>query len=123
MIKGIDIKNLDFKQDGVGAWYYTFEEVPYTGCAYQMFPNDLLASEGNFINGYKEGIQKKWYQSGQLLSEQYFSNNNPHGKCMEWHENGVLRFEGEYDMGKRTWSKTYNEKGELIKQYPSLVVE
>jgi antitoxin component YwqK of YwqJK toxin-antitoxin module len=63
MIKKIDIKNLDFKQDGVGAWYYTLEEVPYTGCAYQMFPNNILASEGNFMNGYQEGIQKKWYQS------------------------------------------------------------
>ena len=119
MIKRVDIKNLDYMQDEIGEWYYTLNEIPFTGCAFQIFPNGILAYEGCFTNGYRDGIRKEWYETGQLLSEQYFSNNVPNGKCLEWHENGVLRFEGEYNMGKKTWSKTYNEKGDLIKQYPN----
>jgi antitoxin component YwqK of YwqJK toxin-antitoxin module len=118
MTNKIDIKELDFLQDDLGIWYYTLNNVPYTGCAYQIYPNNVQASENNFLNGYKEGIQKQWYQNGQLLIVQSFLNNVPNGKCLEWHENGVLRFEAEYDRGEKLWSKSYNEKGELIKQYP-----
>lgn len=106
-------------QDDVGAWYYQLKGKPYTGKTYAFFPQtNTISHEYNLLNGYQEGIQRQWYQNGHLMSEQNFSNNIPHGKCLEWHENGVLRFEGEYNMGKRIWSKSYNENKTVVKQYP-----
>jgi antitoxin component YwqK of YwqJK toxin-antitoxin module len=119
MTNRIDIKQLDFFQDNIGAWYYTLNNIPYTGCAYQIYPTNIMAAESNFLNGYKEGIQKVWYQNGQLKTEHGMKNNIYHGLAKSWYENGVLRFEAEYDMGKEIWSKSYNEQGELIKHYPS----
>jgi antitoxin component YwqK of YwqJK toxin-antitoxin module len=120
MTKGYNVRDLEMLQDDVGAWYYKLDGTPYTGYAYALFPQSGTVSyEYNLVNGYQEGIQKQWYPNGQLQSEQNFENNIPNGKCSEWHENGVLRFEGEYDFGKKIWSKSYNDRGELIKQYPS----
>jgi uncharacterized protein len=92
----------------------------YTGYAYALFPNGKISHEFNLVDGYQEGLQKLWHPNGQLSSEVYYSNNLPHGKCVEWFENGVLSFEAEYNMGYKTWSKTYNEKGELVKQFPKI---
>ena len=119
MTKGYNVKDLEMLQDKVGAWYYELIGESYTGYAFAVFPqNGKLSYEYKLVNGYQEGIQRQWYINGQLLLEQHFSNNIPNGKCMEWYESGALRFEGEYDLGKIVWSKTYNEKEELTKQNP-----
>jgi antitoxin component YwqK of YwqJK toxin-antitoxin module len=119
MIKRYNVRNLDMLQDVEGAWYYESEGKPYTGYAFATFPmNGRVSYEYNLVDGYQEGVQKQWYESGQLLSEQYFSNNTPNGRCLEWHENGILRFEAEYNMGTKIWSKSYNQFGELVKTYP-----
>jgi antitoxin component YwqK of YwqJK toxin-antitoxin module len=119
MTDRINIKQLDFFQDDVGEWYYTLDNVPFTGCAYQDYQNGTRAAENNFVNGYQEGLQRQWFPNGQLKSEEKFLNNVQHGGCLEWYENGILRYECECNMGETIWSKSYNEKGELIKQSPS----
>jgi len=119
MINGHNVKELELLQDEVGAWYYTLNNIPYTGYAYALFPsNGKLSDEYNLLNGYQEGIQRVWYQNGQLMSETYYSNNIPHGKCTEWFDDGTLSFEAEYNMGIKIWSKMYNEQGVLIREFP-----
>jgi len=116
--KSINIKELDALQDKIGAWYYTLNNIPYTGCAIQYYPNGIMAAESNFVNGYQEGIQRIWFQNGQLMAETNYSNNIPHGKCIEWYEDGTLSFEAEYDMGTKIRSKTYSEQGKIVKEFP-----
>lgn len=119
MIEGYHVRDLEMLQDEVGAWYYRFNGIPYTGFAYSMFPsNGNISGEYNFLKGYQEGIQKIWYPNGQLKTKYGMKNNIYHGKGKSWYESGILSYEGEYDMGKLIWSKSYNEKGELIKQFP-----
>lgn len=97
---------------------YTLNNVPYSGCATQYYPDGKMAAESNFMNGYFEGIQRVWYLNGQLKTEYRMKDNIYHGFATSWFENGVLRFEVEYNMGEEVWSKMYNEQGELVKQYP-----
>lgn len=116
--KKYNVKQLKLAQDEIGAWYYTLNNVPYTGCAVQYYTNSIQAAESNFIEGYQDGIQREWYQNGLLKIEFGMKNNINHGIVKSWFENGVLKYEAEYDMGVRLWSKKYNEQGELIKEYP-----
>lgn len=120
MTNGYNVRDLEMLQDDVGAWYYKLDGKPYTGYAYALFPQSGTVSyEYNLVNGYQEGVQKQWYPNGRLKTEHGMQNNIYHGLAKSWYESGVLRFEAEYEKGNEIWSKSYNEKGELIKQYPS----
>jgi antitoxin component YwqK of YwqJK toxin-antitoxin module len=120
MTKGYNVRELEMLQDDVGAWFYQFEGKPYTGYAYALFPHtNKLSFEYNLVEGYQEGIQRQWYQNGQLKTQHVMRGNIYHGLAKSWYESGVPRYEAEYDMGKEIWSKSYNENGELIKEYPS----
>jgi len=116
--KSVNVKELDALQDEVGAWYYTLNNIPYTGCAIQYYPNGIMTAESNFVNGYQEGIQKIWFQNGQLKIQFEMMNNINHGIVRSWFENGSLKYEAEYNMGEIIWSKKYNEEGNIIKTFP-----
>lgn len=119
MTKGYNVRDLEMVQDDVGTWYYQLDGKPYTGHAFALFAKNVRPSyEYNLVNGYQEGIQRQWYLNGQLKTEHSMKNNIYHGFARSWYENGALRFEAEYNMGNEIWSKSYNDQGELIKQYP-----
>ncbi len=123
MINIIDARTLEAIQDEIGAWYYTLNGIAYTGCAIQEYPIGNKIAEHNLLEGYQEGIQRIWYPNGQLKTEFIMKINIHHGVSKEYYENGVLYYETECDMGKRIWSKMYNEKGELIEEFPSSLIE
>lgn len=118
MIKRYNIKELELAQDEVGAWYYTLNNTPYTGCAVQYYNNGVKAAENYFVDGYQDGVQCVWFQNGQLKMSFEMKNNIYHGIVKSWFECGILKYEAEYNMGEVVWSKKYNEQGELIKELP-----
>ena len=61
------------------------------------------------------GIDKTYYENGQLKFEAKFQNGKPNGVGKEYFENGVLRFEGNFIDGKAQGEhKVYYENGKLM---------
>ncbi len=57
-------------------------------------------SEGNFLDGRRDGEQKAYYQSGEIFSIRRYSKGVPHGKSEFYYPNGVKKTEIPYDNGE-----------------------
>jgi len=67
----------------------------------------------------KEGITKRWSETGELMSETLYKNNQPVGEGKEYgHQDGemFLKKKGSYKDGKKDgkW-ETYNQDGEVVR--------
>ncbi len=53
------------------------EDMPYTGKLICKYSNDILKEEADYIDGIKNGIDKKYYPNGYLKEsiEYRYSNN------------------------------------------------
>jgi antitoxin component YwqK of YwqJK toxin-antitoxin module len=96
---------------------YTYEDQPFTGMAYENFPNGHLLAEDSYVEGVRQGISKKWYPSGVLYYECYYKYGALHGICREWYENGVLKSDFLYEYGILVKGKSFGEDGNLTKDY------
>lgn len=86
----------------VGRWRYFAEE------------GGALQSEGDFVNGKKEGDWKFYYASGKLSSIGKYEKDEPTGLWMYYFEDGTISSKGEFVAGKRNgyWN-TLNKDGSL----------
>tara|TARA_B100000902_G_scaffold332536_1_gene330535 strand:+ start:92 stop:724 length:633 start_codon:yes stop_codon:yes gene_type:complete len=88
-----------------------------------------LRFEGNYENGYREGLWKWWYQNGQLMEEGKYAHRNGMGNreglWKEYYKDGTLKSEGEYmyftsnaakSFVRHNIWKEYDETGNLISQ-------
>jgi len=84
----------------VGHWRYFAEE------------GGALQSEGDFVNGKKEGEWKFYYSSGKLSSIGKYENDEPSGLWMYYFEDGTISSKGEFVEGKRNgyWSTLNNDR-------------
>jgi antitoxin component YwqK of YwqJK toxin-antitoxin module len=101
----------------MGEWYYTLDEVPYTGCAFQLYPGGALAGELNLVEGYREGAKREWFEDGRLRLDATFVNDMAQGDWRSWYKSGGLEFEGVFEKGRSVWYRKYNENGVLIDEY------
>ena len=79
--------------------------------SYNFF--DIKIFEGEYINGFKNGKGKEYYESGSIKFQGEFFYNLRNGDGKEFYENGKILSEGEYLFGKKWNVKEYNEKGIL----------
>ena len=56
--------------------------------------------KGEFVNGKKEGLHRKWHDNGQLEKEGSYVNDKREGLWRFWGENGQLEKEESYLNGK-----------------------
>ena len=54
---------------------------------------------GLFKNGKREGLNKIWYDDGQIMSKRKYKNGKWVGLHKVWYENGQLKFEGSFKEG------------------------
>ncbi len=104
------------------------------------YGNDLLAEEGYFEKGLKQGLWRSWHLGGQKKQELYYLNGLKHGTSQEWSSNclqlskesyfenqlhgpvsywnklGVKTETGFYQNAKKTgkWEIYHQESGHLI---------
>lgn len=72
----------------------------------------VLLSEVNYVDDKKQGVEKKYYKSGNEESEIYYVDGNENGTYKAYYESGQLRDEGSYKDGKPTGSsRSYYENG------------
>jgi antitoxin component YwqK of YwqJK toxin-antitoxin module len=47
-----------------------------------------MESEVSYRDGKRNGVERKWYENGQIASQRYFLDNKPTGLARGWLENG-----------------------------------
>lgn len=74
-----------------------------------------VAEEAQYVSGLRQGIARKFFDSGCLMMECQFSNNLMNGPAKTYYPNTNLKEEGNYVDGRKSgqW-KTYNDDGDLI---------
>ena len=107
------------------------------GLSKQYFESGKLMTESNLKDGKAEGLSKRYYENGKLFVVSNYKDGKEEGKCMMYDENGMLfselhyrnnKLDGitniydesgkirvieNYENGKRTKRKEYDEKGNL----------
>jgi len=77
--------------DGGGIPIYIYKGKPFTGIIVDYFFNsEIVAGETEYINGYQEGVDREYYESGKIKNEFNSKNNKLHGVCKKWDEEGNL---------------------------------
>lgn len=101
----IDMDNTRFKQvQGT----LNFNNIPFTGCTYELFANGDTAKIIPYTNGKQNGIMKWWYSNQQLAQQRFFTDGYKEGIHRGWWPNGQLKFEyhfnhDEYEGEVKEW--------------------
>jgi len=67
----------------------------------EFYPSGKLRSEGNIVDGKKEGIHKEYYENGQLWIEDNYENGKLDGLSNNYYESGQLWIEENYKNDKK----------------------
>ena len=95
-VKREDLEFVDI--DGGGIPIYNYQGKPFTGILLEYY-NDLVSRELEYINGYQDGIETSYYETGRIEYQYHSKNNMLHGVCKEWDENGSLTSETIWEEG------------------------
>lgn len=85
--------------DNAGGVVYKYNGAMFTGII-EHYVNGKLLGEEEFTDGHVGGLQRQYYENGQLKEEyyQYFGRMDKHYKF--WDEAGNLLMHGIYDDGE-----------------------
>ncbi len=88
-----------------------YQDSPFSGLVYEMFPssNDTLWS-CQYKNGIKDGVWKKYFQSGEIKETRLFKQNKKEGDYLGFYKDGSKNFvfqfkNGEYEGTNKVWAK------------------
>lgn len=86
--------------DGGGIPIYHYQGKPFTGIIVDYFTgSNIVAGETEYINGYRDGVDREYYENGKIQYEFNSKNNKLHGICKDWDENGNLLSTSEWKDG------------------------
>ncbi|MET9662628.1 hypothetical protein [Streptomyces sp. NPDC006510] len=97
--------------------YIGDEPEPFSGLAYSTQGNAFRDAEITYVNGLRHGPCREWYGPGRLALDEVYFDDALHGSARHWHKNGQLEEEGEYEYGVTLWEKSWDENGNLLKDY------
>ncbi|MET3982011.1 antitoxin component YwqK of YwqJK toxin-antitoxin module [Mucilaginibacter sp. UYP25] len=85
--------------DGGGSEIFHYQGQPFNGMLVTKDDNNIVRSEEEFINAYKDGIQRYFYPSGNLQEEFGLKNNGLNGVFKRWDDSGNLIEETTWENG------------------------
>lgn len=114
-------KRINFYElDVIRGLYYQPNTIkPYSGTAFDKFPNGKKRMEMPIKDGKIHGISKEWSDKGKKVLERHFSMGIPNGKEKQWYPEGEKQVELNYINGKvegiaTEWYKNGQKKSEGI---------
>jgi antitoxin component YwqK of YwqJK toxin-antitoxin module len=110
-----DVNDLNFQnhQDTV---YY--QQKPFTGFQYLLFPSGDTAFVKPYYAGLEEGLIKKWHPNGKLAEERYYIAGRKERVHRAWWPSGKLKFIYEFDNDEFNGvNKEWYESGNLFKEF------
>lgn len=75
--------------DNAGGVVYNYKGKLFTGII-EYYDVEKLIAEEEFTDGHIGGVQRKYYENGQVKSEYYKYFAKPEGDWKEWDEEGNL---------------------------------
>ena len=92
---------------------------PYSGTAFDKFPNGKKRMEMPIKDGKIHGVSKEWSNKGKRVLERHFVMGVPNGKEKQWYPDGEKQVELNYVNGKVEgiaieWYKNGQKKSEGI---------
>lgn len=80
---------------------------------YYSFYTENISTEESYKNGQREGISKKYYDTGELFEEIEYQHDVKDGRWIQYFENGKTRLISSYKKGVRTGIfQTFYESGQ-----------
>ena len=84
---------------------------PFSGTSFHTYSNGRQAIEDEYINGKKNGLCKKWFDTGLLSYESEYKKGKKNGYTRTWWKNGKIRSESMFIDGlsngvQRQWYKS-----------------
>ncbi|GAB4022102.1 toxin-antitoxin system YwqK family antitoxin [Spirosoma koreense] len=81
------------------------------GKALFFYPGNRIREERFFVNGWKEGTHRGWYENGRPMFEYHFHDDLFESSYREWFPNGKLFRNMHYEKGQesgvqQSWSVT-----------------
>ncbi len=81
----------------------------------EYYENGNLKSEQRTEHNVQQGPAKSYYENGKLESDFNFLDENEHGLCKTYYESGLIKREVNYEFGTiHGLVKIYNESGKLL---------
>lgn len=92
---------------------------PYSGTAFDKFPNGKKRMEMPIKDGKIHGVSKEWSDKGKKVLERHFTMGVPNGKEKQWYPQGEKQVELNYVNGKvegiaTEWYRNGQKKSEGI---------
>jgi len=81
-----------------------------------FYPDSKIAEEMSYKNGLKDGIYKKYAQSGTLLEQTTFKDNQYNGEAVFYDSDGAVASKGKFLNGKKVGMWQFYLKGKLTKE-------
>ena len=85
-----------------GLWHYDVQRNPFTGRAFQSFPNESPRAEADFLLGRKDGMERFWWSNGKLQEEGQWFDGMENGIFRKWNKEGALTQIIRYKNGQIT---------------------
>ena len=72
-----EVKELFTKDDDL--WYAKGVKKPFTGSHKLCHDNGQIRMDAPFKNGEKDGVEKQWYENGEIFLEVNYKHNRAEG--------------------------------------------
>lgn len=93
-----------------------YENVPFTGVGFEVFPNNRIESETHYRDGLADGLVSEWDESGLLRAQFHCRKGMIHGSSKTWHGNGALKEDAHYEWGVELDATEFDEQGTVVAQ-------
>ena len=92
--------------------YLKGKQTPFTGKASEYYLNGVKKSEDAYVNGFRDGFCKTWFENGKLESQKTYKVNKLEGSVMAWYLSGAIERKVEFSNDKKHGSyETFHENG------------
>ena len=82
-----------------GIYYDKISNKPQTGEAFSNYNDQRKKSNGNLLDGKKDGLWTEWFRDGQIRSREIYENGQANGIWEQWHENGQMILRASFKNG------------------------
>lgn len=89
-----------------------YRDVPFNGIISEYYTYKTIKSKTDYKEGKKHGTEMRWYKDGSKLSERFYSGGFKTGVHRSWWPSGDLKFEyhfndkGEFHGVVKEWYKS-----------------
>lgn len=113
LVDGDTINKIDVNRKRQGKWIVTAR--PNVNVGYQK---GETVEEGEYKNGRKEGVWKKYFPGGKIKSEIFYVGSRPKGPYTLYYENGNIEEQGNWARTKNTGAfKRYHPNGKIAQDF------